>query len=121
MLEDAPGNAQFPQSGVEGCQHRLQRLVLLTFTESLRINNELVFLIHRGHAVIVLDRALPGCHLGAFVVSQVALHFLAPLSPAYPWAVLKRGQGQRNTSQSYQVSRRLEACQLSDSIELRDY
>jgi len=61
-------------------------VVLLTFTEGLGVDDNLVLLVHRGHAVKALDRALAGGHLAAFVIGDVALHFLAPFPLAHPWA-----------------------------------
>jgi len=87
LLVDVLGNAQLLEAGFHGFQYRLQRVVLLPFPEGLGINDDLVFLVHRGQAVVALDRALAGGHLGAFVISDVALHFLAPLPLAHPWAV----------------------------------
>ena len=87
LLVDVLGNTQFLEAGFHGFQHRLQGVVFLPFPEGLGIDNNLMFLVHRGHAVVALDRALAGGHLGAFVIGEVALHFLAPLPPAHPWAV----------------------------------
>jgi len=87
LLVDVLGNAQLLEAGFHGFQYRLQRVVFLPFPEGLGINDNLVFLVHRGHAIVALDRALAGGHLGAFVIGDVALHFLAPLPPAHPWAV----------------------------------
>ena len=65
-------------------QHRLQGVVFLTFAKGLGIDDDLVFFVHRGHAVITLYCAFAGGHFAAFVIGDVALHFLAPL----PLAIL---------------------------------
>jgi len=61
-------------------------VVFLTFAEGLGIDDDLVFLVHRGHSVIALNRALTGGHLAAFVIGDVALHFLVSFPLAHPWA-----------------------------------
>ena len=87
LLIDVFDNAQLFIAGFDGFQYRLQGVVFLTFTEGLGVDDDLVFLIHRGDPVVALDRAFAGGHLGAFVIGDVALHFLAPFPPAHPWAV----------------------------------
>jgi len=87
LLVDVVGNTQLLEAGFDGFQYWLQGVVFLPFPEGLGIDDDLVFLVHRGHAVIALDRALAGGHFGAFFIGEVAIYFLAPLSPAHPWAV----------------------------------
>ena len=87
LLVDVVSNPQLLEAGLHPLEYRLQCMVLLPFSKRLGIDDDLVFLVHRGHAVIALDRALAGGHLGALVIRDVALHFLAPLPLAHPWAV----------------------------------
>lgn len=69
LLINTVGSTQFLEAGFDRFQYRLQGMVFLAFAESLRIDDDLVLLIHRGHAVIALDRAHAGGHLGTFVVN----------------------------------------------------
>ena len=55
--------------------------MFLAFAKGLGVDDDLVLLVHRGDPVIALDRALAGGHLGAFVIGDVALHFLVPFPP----------------------------------------
>lgn len=61
--------------------------MFLDFAEGLDVDDELVLLVHRGNPVIALYGALTVGHLGSFVISEVALHFLASFPLAHPWAV----------------------------------
>lgn len=87
LLVNVVGDTQLPEPSFDTLQHRLQGVVFLAFAKGLGVDDDLVFLVHRGHAVIALDRALAGGHFGAFVIGEVALHFLVPFPPAHPWAV----------------------------------
>jgi len=58
LLVDVLGNAQLFEAGFHGFQYGLQRVVFLPFPEGLGIYDDLVFHVHRGHAVVALDRAL---------------------------------------------------------------
>jgi len=86
LLVDVVCNTQFLEAGFHTLQYRLQGMVLLTFAKGLGVDDDLVFLVHCSHAVIALDGALAGGHLGASVIGDVALHFLAPFPLAHPWA-----------------------------------
>jgi len=87
LLVDTVSDTQLPEASFHALQYRLQGVVFLAFAKGLGIDDDLVFSVHRGHAVIALDCALAGGHLGTFVIGEVALHFLVPLPPAHPWAV----------------------------------
>ena len=65
--------------------NRLKGMVFLAFTKSLRLDNHLMPLVHGGHPIIALDRALAGGHLGAFVISNITLHFPEAATFAHPW------------------------------------
>ena len=86
LLVDIAGNTQLLEASFDRFQHGLQPVMFLPFPEGLGINDDLVFFVYRGHAVIALDRALTGGHLGTFIIGDVALHFLAPFPLAHPWA-----------------------------------
>ena len=62
--------------------------MLLAFAKGLRIDNDLVFLVHRGHAVIALDCALARGHLGRFVIGDVAFDFFDAFAFTHPRFVL---------------------------------
>jgi len=87
FLVDVLGDAQLLKTRFYLLQNWLQGMMLLAFAEGLSVNDDLVLFIHRGYAVIALDRALAGGHFGTFVIGQIALHFLDSLPPAHPWAV----------------------------------
>lgn len=87
FLIDVFRNPQLLKTGFDRFQYGLQSVVFLAFAQGLGINNDLMLLIHRGHAVIALNRPFAGGHLGTFVIGDVTLHFLALLSLAHPWAV----------------------------------
>src|SRR5690554_177633 len=67
-------------------QNGLQSMVLLTFTEGLRFDNDLVLFVHRRHAVVALDGTFAGGHFGRLVVGDVALNFFRPLTLPHPWS-----------------------------------
>ena len=75
------------KTGLDRFQYGLQSVVFLAFAKGLSINNDLMLFIHSGHAIIALNRPFAGGHRGTFVIGQVALHYLAPLSLPHPWAV----------------------------------
>ena len=61
--------------------------MLLALAKGLGVDDDLMLPVHCGHAVIALERALAGGHLGAFVIGDVALHFLAAFTLAHPWTL----------------------------------
>src|SRR5690606_39570487 len=87
LLINVVCDAQLLEAGFHALQYRLQGVVFLAFANGLGVDDDLVLFIHRSHAVIALNRSLAGGHLGAFVIGDVALHFLVPFPPAHPWAV----------------------------------
>src|SRR5690554_3426179 len=84
------GDAQLLKAGLDRLQHRLQGVMFLAFAEGLGVQDDLMFLVHRRHPVIALDRALAGGHLGGLIVREVALHFLEALPLAPPGVVRLR-------------------------------
>lgn len=58
-------------------QHRLQQTVLLTAAEGFGGDHHLVLAIDGGDAVVALNHAVTGLHLGAVVVGDVALDHVA--------------------------------------------
>src|SRR5690606_41449165 len=80
VADAGPGKAILDAS-----KNRLQRMVLLAFAKRLGLNDDLMLLVHRRHAVVALDGPFAGGHLGRFVVGDVALHFFRPLTLPHPW------------------------------------
>ena len=66
-------------------KHRLQCVVFLAFAKGLGIDNDLVLLVDGRDAVVTLNRALAGGHLGRLIVSDIAFYFLRPFTLPRPW------------------------------------
>jgi hypothetical protein len=60
-------------------------MVFLAFAKGLRIDDDLMFAVHRGHICVTLQRALTRRHLGRLVVGDVAFDF------RYPFPLTFRG------------------------------
>ena len=51
-------------------------MMFLSFAKGLCVDDDLVFFVDTGHAVVALDGAFTGSHLRTFVIRDIALYFL---------------------------------------------
>ena len=72
--------ADGPKTLPNALNHRLQQILLLPLAEGLRMDNDLVFAVHRCDSVIALNHTAGGLHLGRIIVGDVAFARRAALA-----------------------------------------
>ena len=77
-------DAQAIESVTQLLKNWLQGVVFLTMTKGLCIHNDLMLFIDACHAVVTLNGAFAGGHLGALVVGQIAFDFGRSLTLSNP-------------------------------------
>ncbi len=61
-------------------------MMFLAFAKDLGIDDDLVFFIDGGDAIIALDGPFAGGHPGTFVIGDVTFYFPFYFAFAHPWA-----------------------------------
>src|SRR5688572_4935168 len=80
LVEDVLFNTDRLEVLARARDHRHQQVMLLRFAKGFGMDDDLVFGIDTGHAIIALNHAVGALHLGAFVVGEITLLRLAALS-----------------------------------------